>query len=230
MHPDAHPAITELRRGELERLAKSRLFARAGKLRQLVHWLGERAVSGAAETPSEYVVGVEALGKRTDFDPSYDVSVRQLKRRMCVRLVQYYETEGRDSRLRLVCERGFAVRFEAIPARSAAFPSVAVMPLLGDEPGVLTGSLSHALMETGRVQVISRAALQEHHGAAFLIEGEIFHHSGGSWELAARLVDASNGHVLSGLRLDGPGAISRANIRYAAERLVLLFPASTGGR
>ena len=125
MPPQVQHPNADLHRRELDRIVGSRHFARAGKLRQLVHWLGERTLSGATGKPSEYIVGVEALGKPRDFDPSYDVSVRQLKRRMCARLAQYYGSDGRDSRLRLVCDRGFAVRFEAMPAGAATFPAVA---------------------------------------------------------------------------------------------------------
>jgi len=230
LHLHAPPANLELQRRELDSIEKSRLFARAGKLRQLMRWLGDRAISGEIERPSEYTVGVKALGKPPDFDPSYDVSVRQLKRRMCARLAQYYMSEGIDSRFRLVCDRGFVVRFETIPARAAKFPRLVVTPLHGDDSGVLTGSLSHALMETGRLQVVSRTALQVAHGAEFFIEGELLRHSGGTWELTARLVDAANGHVPSGLRLDGHAAVGQPAMREAAGRLVALILAEAGSQ
>jgi hypothetical protein len=221
------PDPTALQRQELHRILRSQPFARAGKLRQLVTWLGERAIAGPPEKPSEYVVGVEALGKHTDFDPSFDVSVRQLKRRLCLRLAQYYAAEGRAARFRMVCERGFAVRFESISHPANAMPCVAVLPLLGDDAGLLNGSLSHALLEAGGMQLISRSAalveparrLVEHHGANFLIEGEFHRHPEANWELTLRLLDAPQSIVLSGLRLSGAGPVSAAALCDAAATL-----------
>ena len=219
---------TDLPRRELERIAASRLFARAGKLRQLVQWLGERSLGGNVTKPSEYVVGVEALGKPPDFDPSFDVSVRQLKRRMCARLSQYYLSEGRDSRVRIVCDRGFAVRFEAVPLSAIAIPVVAVMPISGDDSGVLAGALSHALLETGGVRLAARSATASANGVHFLVEGEVLRYPDEAWEMTFRVVDAHLGHVLSGTRLDGNGPYSQAKIRSAAVSLARLVGESNG--
>jgi hypothetical protein len=225
-----HPPLKDpaaLQRQELQGILRSRPFARAGKLRQLAAWLGERAITGPHDKPSEYVVGVEALGRPADFDPSYDVSVRQLKRRLCQRLEEYYAVEGRASRYRMVCDRGFAVRFELAAPPPASKPCVAVLPLLGDEAGLVNGSLSHALVETGGLLLIGRTAaleeplqrLIEHHGAGFLIEGEFHRLLETSWELSLRLLDAPHSFVLSGLRISGTGPISADTLRDAAAQL-----------
>jgi hypothetical protein len=224
MSPIAQADQAELRRVELLRIAQSKSFARAGKLRQLVTWLGERAISGPETKPSEYLVGVEALGKPNDFDPSFDVSVRQLKRRMCARLSEYYSSEGNSSNLRLVCERGFAVRFDWIASPAPGQPCVAVLPLHGDDGGVIMGSLSHVLMESAGARVLSRSAvleasprhLAEHHGVSHFVEGELLRQHDHSWELALRLLDASHGFILSGVRVTGSGPISSANLTGAA--------------
>lgn len=222
--PALHP---DLLSRELNRICESNLFARAGKVRQLVRWLGQRCIAGNLEKPSEYLVGVEGLGKPVDFDPSLDVSVRQLKRRMCLRLAKYYEGEGRDSRLHLVCERGFAVRFEWLPVRLLSKPCVAVMPLSGDESGFIGGSLTHALMESGRATVIGRypaslataQKLIESHGADYIIEGEVLRHGEMAWELTLRILEAPLCLARSGIRVLGNGDNAHDRIVEAAQQL-----------
>lgn len=224
MSVHTHHASADIRRQELERITTSRLFTRAQKLQQLVRWLGERSIAGSTARVTEYQVGVEALGKSRDFDPSFDVSVRQLKRRLCARLSNYYATEGSDSRLRLVCDRGFSVRFEPAPARSPKLPCLAVMSLAEDESGIVAGLLCHALHEAGGVQIIGRSApvadTPNHLRADFLIEGEVQRDSGGDWEMTLRIVEAAKGLVCSGHNIRGNGPIRADSIRGAAKRLV----------
>ncbi len=224
MSPQLSTDPAAAQRRELLRILQSQPFARAGRLRQLVTWLGERAITGHDAKPSEYTVGVEALGKAPDFDPSFDVSVRQLKRRMCARLSAYYAAEGRSSHIRLVCERGFAVRFELSPHPHSTSPCIAVLPIHGDESGVLAGSLGHALLESGGLQVISRVAtrdesprrLVEHYAVNYFIEGEILRDTAHAWECSLRLLDAVSGLALTGLRFQGSGPVSTTALRDAA--------------
>ena len=233
MRPQLSTDPAAAQRRELHRILQSQPFARAGRLRQLVTWLGERAIAGHDAKPSEYTVGIEALGKAPDFDPSFDVSVRQLKRRMCARLSAYYAAEGRSSHIRLVCERGFAVRFELSPHPHSVRPCIAVLPIHGDESGILAGSLGHALLETGGVQIISRATardesprrLLEHYAVNYFIEGEILHDTDRAWECSLRLLDAASGLVLAGLRLQGAGPVPTVTLRDAALSLRGHIPA-----
>jgi hypothetical protein len=221
-HLSTDPAAAQRR--ELLRILQSQPFARAGRLRQLVTWLAERAIAGHTAKPSEYTVGVEALGKAPDFEPSFDVSVRQLKRRMCARLASYYTAEGRSSHLRLVCERGFAVRFELAPHSQTTLPCIAVLPVQGDESGILAGTLSHALHEAGCLQIISCATIRdesprrliEHYAVNYFVEGEILQDSDRVWEWSLRLLGAASGLVLAGIRLTGSGPVSTAALRDAA--------------
>lgn len=224
LHVNPQTVHPDLWRRELCRIVQSNSFARAGKLRQLVLWLGERAIEGVTPKPSEYLVGVEALGKPRDFDPSYDVSVRQLKRRMCARLAHYYSNDGRTARVRLICDRGFAVRFEQVAVATDVRPCLAVLPIHGDDSGLLMGSLSHSLVEAGGVQVISRAAvlaeppsnLIGRYGVTHLVEGELVRGSDNGWDLSLRLLDSNSGVILAGLRFSGFGPVPVATLSAAA--------------
>jgi len=55
---------------------------------------------------SEHTIGVEALGRRANFDPQVDPIVRVEAHRIRKRLAEYYESERPDSRIMLVMPRG----------------------------------------------------------------------------------------------------------------------------
>ena len=71
-------------------VASSPHFLRAETLRKLLLYLWQNRHN----TISEYAVGTEALGRRSDFDPKTDASVRVQISRLRRKLKDYYELEG----------------------------------------------------------------------------------------------------------------------------------------
>jgi hypothetical protein len=74
-------------------VAQSALFLRADTLRKLLLYLWAHR----DEEINEYAVATEALGRRADFDPKTDASVRVQISRLRRKLKDFYETEGFQS-------------------------------------------------------------------------------------------------------------------------------------
>jgi hypothetical protein len=51
-------------------------------------------LKGLEENLKEYTIGIEAYGRKADFDPSQDTIVRTEARRLRGNLKEYYEAEG----------------------------------------------------------------------------------------------------------------------------------------
>ncbi len=106
---------------ELERLLVSTPFRQAERSSTLLRYLVDQALSGTADRLKEYTVGLEALGRDTDFDPRTDPIVRAEASRLRGRLERYYAEEGRDAPLTISLPRGaYTVRFEQRPAEVSA--------------------------------------------------------------------------------------------------------------
>ena len=91
---DADIQARELHQQGLEQhvlaVASSPHFLRAETLRKLLLYLWQNRHSNI----SEYAVGTEALGRRSDFDPKTDASVRVQISRLRRKLKDFYELEG----------------------------------------------------------------------------------------------------------------------------------------
>jgi len=57
-------------------------------------YLAEKSLAGDADELKEYAVGVDCLGKPTEYDPRQDSSVRMHVARLRQKLDEYYRTEG----------------------------------------------------------------------------------------------------------------------------------------
>jgi hypothetical protein len=86
----------------LQEVAASAAFAKAPALRRLLLYLWEHR----DEELSEYAIAIDALGKREDFDPKLDASVRVHISRLRARLKDYFEGEGNHHGLRLTVPPG----------------------------------------------------------------------------------------------------------------------------
>lgn len=74
----------------LQRILESPQFLRAETQRKLLLYLW----SHRSEEVNEYAVATEALGRRGDFDPKFDASVRVQISRLRRKLKEYYEATG----------------------------------------------------------------------------------------------------------------------------------------
>src|SRR6266576_2693202 len=89
----------QLIRAELERVLSSASFARSERVSKLLRFLVERHLDGKDDELKESVIGVEVFGRRPDYDPKLDSTVRTEAVRLRARLSKYYFTEGRQDPL-----------------------------------------------------------------------------------------------------------------------------------
>src|SRR6516162_6147741 len=99
--PDA-----EMLRDELDRVLSSACFARSERLSQLLRFLVERHMEGREDELKESVIGVEVFGRRPDYDPKLDSTVRTEAVRLRARLDRYYATEGAQDPLVIELPKG----------------------------------------------------------------------------------------------------------------------------
>jgi TolB-like protein/Tfp pilus assembly protein PilF len=98
-------------REELTRILASRTFRAAQGQRKFLAYTVEKVIAKDANLIKEYVIGTEAFGRDPSFDPRLDSIVRTEARKLRARLAKYYETEGREQRLRVGFRKGSYVPF-----------------------------------------------------------------------------------------------------------------------
>ena len=91
---------------ELERVLSSASFARSDRLSKLLRFLVERHIEGRDDELKESLIGVEVFGRRPDYDPKLDSTVRTEAVRLRARLNKYYSTEGTQDPLVIELPKG----------------------------------------------------------------------------------------------------------------------------
>ena len=107
---------------EIQAVLSSETFSSSPNLTRLLKYLCSNHFSENRSVLNEYRIGVEALGRPADFDPSRNSSVRVEMHRLRAKLRGYYETVGANHRIRIILEEGHYglqfVRRDALPASS----------------------------------------------------------------------------------------------------------------
>lgn len=100
---------------ELQAVLSSEVFSDAPIMARLLKYLGEHHFGENRSSLNEYRIGVEALGRSSDFDPAKNSCVRVEMHRLRARLRKFYETEGADHTFRLMLLEGrYGLRFAQI--------------------------------------------------------------------------------------------------------------------
>jgi hypothetical protein len=84
---------------ELERIVASPRFSRSERLCRFLRFSVDSTLRGDTDRVKEFVVGAEVFGRGSSFDPRVDPVVRVEARRLRSRLKEWYEREGRNSRV-----------------------------------------------------------------------------------------------------------------------------------
>src|SRR5260370_9301344 len=123
-------------REELERVLSSSGFARSERISRFLRFLVERHLSGRERELKESLIAVELFGRKPDYDPKQDSTVRTEAVRLRARLSKYYAGEGnRDQLVIELPKGGYTLRFrhpEAASEMIAPFRS-----RLGKRPSVI---------------------------------------------------------------------------------------------
>jgi hypothetical protein len=116
------PPIDECRE-QVRRVVLSATFKTASTLQMLLQFLTDKTISGSPDSLKEYTIGVEALGRKDDFDPKLDTIVRVQIHRLRVKLKEYYEAEGSRDPIVIQFPKGrYVPTFELMSAVHAAPP------------------------------------------------------------------------------------------------------------
>jgi len=107
-------------RQQIHRIIHSATFRNALTLQQLFQFVADRAVAGTTEGLKEYTIGVEAFGRRDDFDPKTDPIVRVQIHRLRQKLKEYYDSEGGQDPILIEVPKGhYLPSFENVIASVA---------------------------------------------------------------------------------------------------------------
>jgi hypothetical protein len=80
---------------------------------RLFSYLADKSIAGEADDLKEYVVGVDAFGKPSSYDPRQESVVRTQVARLRQKLTDYYHTEGANDPIFVDLPKGgFKVNFE----------------------------------------------------------------------------------------------------------------------
>ena len=90
----------------LQRVASSPLFQKSKRLRELLLYLGDRALKDPDCTLREQEIGVDVLGRPQDYDTSHDTLVRVLVSNLRKKLQEYFAGEGAEEALIIEIPKG----------------------------------------------------------------------------------------------------------------------------
>ena len=91
---------------QIHRIMHSATFRNALTLQQLFQFVADKAIAGATEGLKEYTIGVEAFGRKQDFDPKTDPIVRVQIHRLRQKLKEYYDAEGSHDHVLIEIPKG----------------------------------------------------------------------------------------------------------------------------
>lgn len=91
---------------EIQAVLSSETFGSSPSSTRLLKYLCSNHFSENRSVLNEYRIGVEALGRPVEFDPSKNSSVRVEVHRLRAKLRGYYETEGANHRVRIILDEG----------------------------------------------------------------------------------------------------------------------------
>jgi hypothetical protein len=103
--PTDQPSAEE-RRAALAAVLRSATFERSARLRELLAYLGEHALSGDPAALNEYRIAVDVFKRGDDFFPGSDSIVRRQAHALRQKLQRCYETELSTAPVRLVIPPG----------------------------------------------------------------------------------------------------------------------------
>lgn len=97
--------LPDEQQSELSAVLASNAFRKSVTLRRMLQFLCERSTEGESSL-KEYDIATQVLGRREDFDPKLDASVRVNLHSLRKKLSQFYEDEGATHRVRIVLPTG----------------------------------------------------------------------------------------------------------------------------
>jgi tetratricopeptide (TPR) repeat protein len=108
-------------RAELEKVLAADTLRDSEMLKRFLRYVVEQTLAGQADHLKEYRLGVDVFDREETFDPRLDPVVRMAAGRLRKKLQEYYESDGRQDRMRIeVPKGGYAASFVSAPASQRA--------------------------------------------------------------------------------------------------------------
>jgi hypothetical protein len=96
----------EQKQAALEAVLRSETFARADQLKNFLKYVCEKEIAGHGQELTEYLIGVEALGRPSQYSPGDDSAVRNRAFALRKKLQEFYEREKPDAPIRIELHKG----------------------------------------------------------------------------------------------------------------------------
>ena len=93
-------------RAHLSDVLASAVFAKADRIRRFLRYAVEASLEGRVKQISEYSIAIDVYDRPSGFDPRLDGIVRVEAGRLRSKLREYYETEGKNSSIRIEFPKG----------------------------------------------------------------------------------------------------------------------------
>lgn len=101
------PILTpEQKRLALDAVLQSHTFARADQLKSFLRYVCEMEFAGHGQELTEYLIGVEALGRPSNYSPGDDSAVRNRAFALRKKLQEFYEHENQEAPVRIELLKG----------------------------------------------------------------------------------------------------------------------------
>jgi hypothetical protein len=125
----------EEKQAALHEVLSSETFQRSSQLRSFLRYVCEMEIAGRTDEINEYVIGIEALGRKEGYSLAEDSAVRSRAYELRQRLERHYSSEGHSAEVRISIPKGSYVPvFSRVvaerPERENTLPSAPPMPSL----------------------------------------------------------------------------------------------------
>lgn len=97
---------SEQKRSVLETILHSQTFSRADQLKCFLKYVCEMEMAGRGQELTEYLIGIEALGRPANYSPGDDSAVRTRAFALRKKLQEFYEHEQPSAALRIELPKG----------------------------------------------------------------------------------------------------------------------------
>src|SRR5215470_6096427 len=96
----------EQKQAALDAVLRSNTFARSDQLKSFLRYVCEMEIAGHGHELTEYLIGVEALGRPSQYSPGDDSAVRNRAFALRKKLQEFYEREMPDAPIRIELHKG----------------------------------------------------------------------------------------------------------------------------
>src|SRR5437879_8810183 len=107
---------------QIERLVNSPVLHGSESLCKLLRYLAEHELDHPGAHPKEYQIATEVFGRRADFDPQSDSTIRVQAGRLRLKLAEYYSSAGAEDPVVVELPKGsYALSFhQRVPGPPSA--------------------------------------------------------------------------------------------------------------